>query len=300
MIGLVTFSFCSLLIQVEVFSETSKEYVPIAYPAKSADPTLPDFSTLLQVAPTVVNLTAYLDRIKPLSEPKWVRTGDIEEWLSAVFNSRATKGPEAREVWSGKIEVTDPDPVSTAYVVTRLEIDYLRKVPTMHTIFENWITSSGLGVGKDRRRFVKEHLTASTDNLFDILLRIVRGSPTQPPISATSSLANGSSSSLLASSASGSTAAACTTSLMQAVHQTPLSAAVLGLYQMIAEYSGKAGEDSMKVFDRIGDLIRTLPQHQLQRSIEWIFKDWASLQGINITIPGASVGGSGGGAGRKK
>ena len=251
---------------------------------------------LLQVAPTVVNLTAYLDRLKPLSEPKWVRTGDIEEWLSAVFNSRAVKGSEAREVWSGKIDVTDPDPVSTTYVVTRFTTDYLRKVPTMHTILENWITGSGLGVGKDRRRFVKEHLTASTENLFDILLRIVRGSPTQPPISATSSLA--SSSSLAGSSASGSTAATFTTTLLQAVHQTPLSAAVLGLYQMIAEYAGKAGEDSTRVFDRVGDLIRTLPQHQLQRSIEWIFRDWASLQGINVTISGASAGG--GGSGRKK
>jgi hypothetical protein len=109
---LTTFRRFCLLIQVEVFSETSKEYVPIAYPAKSADPTLPDFSTLLQVAPTVVNLTAYLDRLKPLSEPKWVRTGDIEEWLSAVFDSRTNKGSDAREVWSGKIKVTDPDPVS--------------------------------------------------------------------------------------------------------------------------------------------------------------------------------------------
>jgi len=178
--------------------------------------------------------------------------------------------------------VTDPDPV-----------------PTMHTILENWITGSGLGVGKDRRRFVKEHLTASTENLFDILLRIVRGSPTQPPISATSSLANVSSSSLAGSSASGSITTF-TTTLLQAVHQTPLSAAVLGLYQMIAEYAGKAGEDSTRVFDRVGDLIRTLPQHQLQRSIEWIFRDWASLQGINVTISGASAGGSGGGSGRKK
>ncbi|KAF8324468.1 uncharacterized protein EI90DRAFT_3157376 [Cantharellus anzutake] len=255
--------------------ETSKEYVPIAYPAKSADPTLPDFSTLLQVAPTVVNLTAYLDRLKPLSEPKWVRTGDIEEWLSAVFDSRTKKGSDAREVWSGKIKVTDPDPV-------------------IHTILGDWAASSGVGVGKNRRRFIKEHLTVSAENLFDILLRVVRGSM-QPPVSSTSSLTN--MSSLSGSPAIDPASSGSSMALMQSGHHTPLSAAILGLYQILAEYAKKAGDDSTKLFDHLGVLISTLPQHQLQRSIDWMFKDWAALHGINLGASASSSGGGGSGGG---
>lgn len=83
----------------------------MAFPTQSSDPTLPDFASLLQAGPTIVNLTAYLDRNKPLSEPKWVRTGDIEDWLTAVFASKPSDGPDGRGAWAGKIEVTDPDPV---------------------------------------------------------------------------------------------------------------------------------------------------------------------------------------------
>lgn len=104
-----------LLTQVEVFSESTKEYVPVTFPTNINDPTLPDFTRLLQDGPTTVDLTAYLDRNKPLSEPKWVRTGDIEDWLTAVFISKPSSGPEGRGAWAGKIEVTDPDPVRLAH-----------------------------------------------------------------------------------------------------------------------------------------------------------------------------------------
>ena len=52
----------------------------------------------------------YLDKDKPLSEPKWVKTGDIDEWLKNMFGQAKNEG---RASWNGKIEVVDPDPVST-------------------------------------------------------------------------------------------------------------------------------------------------------------------------------------------
>lgn len=55
----------------------------------------------------MVDLTAYLDRNKPLSEPKWVRTGDVEDLLLSVF----AKNMEARSAWASKVEIVDPDPV---------------------------------------------------------------------------------------------------------------------------------------------------------------------------------------------
>jgi hypothetical protein len=55
----------------------------------------------------MVDLIAYLDRNKPLSEPKWVRTGDVEDLLYSVFY----KNVQGRAAWANKVVVVDPDPV---------------------------------------------------------------------------------------------------------------------------------------------------------------------------------------------
>lgn len=55
----------------------------------------------------MVDLIAYLDRNKPLSEPKWVRTGDVEDLLYSVFY----KNVQGRAAWANKVAVVDPDPV---------------------------------------------------------------------------------------------------------------------------------------------------------------------------------------------
>ena len=54
-----------------------------------------------------ITIAAYLDRMNPLTEARWVKTGDVEAWIAqlAVTNGTASK-------WKGKITVSDPDPVS--------------------------------------------------------------------------------------------------------------------------------------------------------------------------------------------
>ena len=54
-----------------------------------------------------MTIVAYLDRLNPLTEARWVKTGDVEGWIGqlAVMNGTASK-------WKGKITVSDPDPVS--------------------------------------------------------------------------------------------------------------------------------------------------------------------------------------------
>lgn len=89
-----------------MLSDITRDYVPATY--TKDDPTLPNFASLLQTGlPTEVDLVAYLDRVKPLSEPKWVRTGDVDEFLQNVF----AKNAQGRKSWLGKVEVADPDPV---------------------------------------------------------------------------------------------------------------------------------------------------------------------------------------------
>lgn len=55
-----------------------------------------------------ITLTVFLNKKKPLSEPKWCRTNQADEWLYEQFGRRA--GTDAG--WRGKLEIVDPDAVS--------------------------------------------------------------------------------------------------------------------------------------------------------------------------------------------
>lgn len=78
------------------------------------DKTVPPFSTATLPLHTV--LTAYLDKEKPLSEPRWVKTGDVHDWLKSMFGRMFwVSGDAAAEGWEKKIEVMDADPVSPPF-----------------------------------------------------------------------------------------------------------------------------------------------------------------------------------------
>ena len=74
------------------------------------DPTVPPFSKAN--VPSEVTLLVYLDRARPLSEPKWVKSGDVQEWLKSMFGRMFWFARDAAGSWERKIEVVDPDPVS--------------------------------------------------------------------------------------------------------------------------------------------------------------------------------------------
>lgn len=74
------------------------------------DPTVPPFSKA--TVPSEVTLLVYLDRARPLSEPKWVKSGDVQEWLKSMFGRMFWLARDAAGGWEKKIEVVDPDPVS--------------------------------------------------------------------------------------------------------------------------------------------------------------------------------------------
>lgn len=63
-----------------------------------------------------VLLVAELDTANPLTEAKWVRTGDVDSWISQM-TGRIFKPEEKAECgWRRKITVVDPDPVSTSFL----------------------------------------------------------------------------------------------------------------------------------------------------------------------------------------
>ncbi|KAF7331881.1 Proteasome endopeptidase complex [Mycena kentingensis (nom. inval.)] len=199
-------------VYMETLSEVTKSYHPV-----ESSPSQTDFPPFSQAAtPLVVTLVVYLDIVRPLSEPKWVKTGDIPEWLKSLFGRMFWFAGDAAESWEKKIVVSDPDPP-----------------PTLTTVLEGWASSSGAGNLVERQRFVKTHL-CEMENVMEILLRLVRGNQPTPLASQTGSPLTGP---LLSAIAPGS------------IHgglQTPVSLAVLAMFRMTVEYASKAGGDKGK------------------------------------------------------
>ncbi|KDN43762.1 hypothetical protein K437DRAFT_295035 [Tilletiaria anomala UBC 951] len=119
-----------------------------ALPAEGVDHTLPPLFRLLPETsgepPTVgeeLRILVQLDRLQPLPNEPWLRTGNIKTLLAKMqsYSKRPQEHP-----WFGKLEVADPDPPPGLK-------DHLMEWANLH----NKTTS---GSPKDRRRFVNEHL----------------------------------------------------------------------------------------------------------------------------------------------
>ncbi|KAJ7638530.1 hypothetical protein FB45DRAFT_976678 [Roridomyces roridus] len=228
-------------ILMETLSEVTKSYNPIQSITGSDD--FPPFSQA--TTPLAMTLIVYLDNVRPLSEPKWVKTGDIPEWLKSLFGRMFWFAGDAAESWEKKIIVTDPDPP-----------------PTLNSVLEGWSTSSSAGTLTERQRFLKTHMT-EMDNVLEVLLRLVRGDrnaslgPAPAPVP------------------SGPLLSALKSGIPYASQQTPVSLAVMAMFRMTIEYAEKSDGDKGKteVEERFGEIVRCLPPSQIHKSLDAIFKD---------------------------
>lgn len=253
-------------IQVEGLSETTKSYLPLPTILEpcNADETIPSFSKV--PLPCRVHLIVHLDTDRPLSEPKWVKSGDVQEWLKSMFGRMFWVAGEAADGWEKKIEVADPDPVCVSSAILSL-FRHFSQAPTIWTVLEGWAVNSPVGIQNERQRFLKTHMT-EVDNLLEILLRLVRGeratpfSQTAPAISAPS--------------ISGPLLAAFSQSSAHGAQQTHVSLAVLAMFYMTIEYAQKAKGEKGKAEaeEKIGEIIRCLPSHLIYKSLDGIFKEW--------------------------
>jgi 20S proteasome subunit alpha 6 len=97
---------------MEGLSEVTKSYSPLSAPfdpPADSDPSVPPFWKIS--VPSTLHLTVYLDTVRPLSEPKWAKTGDIQDWLKSILGRMFWAAGDAAEGWEKKIQVVDPDPV---------------------------------------------------------------------------------------------------------------------------------------------------------------------------------------------
>jgi len=229
--------------------ESTQTYRYVSPTTSDVDATIPPFPKYLEQKrhPVRIRLTLYLDKEKPLSEPKWVKSGDIEEWLKSIFGTLKMTDSKDYAAWNGKIVVVDPDPPSTIY-----------------TVIDAWAQHSTAGPLAERLRFVNTHLKGHYDNLLEILLRLVRGDGSNSSRSTNGMQVYGSSL----------TSALSTSAPFHAAQQTHVSLAVLALFRLTGEYAETAGEDPKVLEHRVGEIIRALPQHLVHKSLDGIFRDW--------------------------
>ncbi|CAE7175379.1 unnamed protein product [Rhizoctonia solani] len=219
---------------VEVYNESTQRYELITPHAATQenDLTIPDLSKISQT-PSEITIVVHLDREKPLTETKWVKTGDLEEWLSNEFGP-LRPDPSGRANWSGKIHVADPDPA-----------------PTITTLMDAWCGHTMVGQPKERRRFVRQHMS-NIDHVLEILLRLVRGER------ATAGSGGGNE--------------------RGGQQQTHVSLAVLAIFRVATDYGARAGIERAVVEERVSEIVRSLPTHLVYKSLDGMFREWSFTQ----------------------
>jgi 20S proteasome subunit alpha 6 len=197
-----------------------------------------------------MTITVWLNKKRPLSEPKWCRSNAADEWLFETFTAQRSgivNSEAASTGWRGKLQVVDPDPA-----------------PTLQSILGGWTTTAMMGNLGERRIFI-DSLTATNDaaDLLEILLRLARGDR-NPTYGGGSGGGGG----------FGSLSAAVKPDSPFASHQTHVSLAVLQMYRLTMAYADKAGEGEA-VREKVEDIVRSLPVGMIQRSLDGLFREWA-------------------------
>src|ERR1700761_3413491 len=108
------------------------------------------------------------------------------------------------------------------------------QAPTIWTILDGWAGNSTVGLQTERQRFVRTHM-AETDNILEILLRLVRGERATPFTQAASTISP--------QSVAGPLRGALSSDSAHGSQQTHVSLAVLAVWRMTIEYALKALEE---------------------------------------------------------
>ncbi|KAK0524812.1 hypothetical protein OC842_005715 [Tilletia horrida] len=262
-----------------------------APPAKDADNlALSAFPPLFRLRTTdddLVSSTTFvvqLDPKYPVRQTEWLRTGDVEEFLSSFEAplSHAAERVFVPNPWRSKIFVMDPDPE-----------------PTIDDILQIWGAKSYAGNGRERRRFLREFFELSAEDgpakeedgregemsassagapvanspwaLGQILGRLGVGKNERyiAPTTTAAKIRSGSSMgpNPLTIAASG--------EMFGSGHaQSVAGLASVALFDFIQELAPAAGWTDSEVRARIGQLLMGLPQHTLFRALDSLFKDF--------------------------
>jgi 20S proteasome subunit alpha 6 len=103
------FHWLKAISQVEAMS-SPKTYVPLQLSSdvSNSDSLVPPFTEASSSSKLV--LLVHLDPDNPIPEEKWVKSGDLQEWLRTMFGPLFWTTSDS-DGWGKKIEVIDPEPV---------------------------------------------------------------------------------------------------------------------------------------------------------------------------------------------
>lgn len=136
-------------------------------------------------------------------------------------------------------------------------------------------------------------MLSSSDHMLEIILRQMQvrsagplaAAASMPTLSMMSSPAAG----LQSHSSSSSFLSSTPNTPNAAQHaQSPVSLAVVGLWDMTKEYAERASEDRAKVEERLGQLVvRSLPQSLIFKSLDALFREWGVRAGLPLQNSGS-------------
>ncbi|CEH18026.1 hypothetical protein CBOM_04458 [Ceraceosorus bombacis] len=187
-------------------------------------------------------INVQLDRPTTL-EDKWLRSGDVGEWLSALpaFSTRVSE-----PVWQEKIHVADPDPL-----------------PTVSQVCQDWTNKSSIGTPRERRRFIADQLQGG-EAMHEIVAQIMRN-PNNPALSKHEVAPP-----LLETFDKTAFSA----------NQNHLALAALRLLDLIQEYGAASGTSGELILTHLNDLIMALPTTVIFKALDALWKEAHEKQRI--------------------
>jgi hypothetical protein len=114
---------------------------------------------------------------RPLSEPKWVKSRDVQKWLKSVFGRMFWVAKDAADRWKGRSKWTLTLWVTLFFTSRPIAHTWFMlgpESPTIWTILESWSVNSPVGTQTERRRLLKMNISSEPDNILWILLWLVR------------------------------------------------------------------------------------------------------------------------------
>jgi hypothetical protein len=215
-----------------------------------------------------IDIVAYLDRVYPLTEARWVRTGDVDGWI-AQMTGQGVGNKDENPGWRGKIEVVDPDPVSLVVfflwdfteILTLPGSAVLLQPPTFEHALMTWRESSTIASKADLERFCATQMS-NIDNIVEVLLRIIRGEHrTDRPFPQTPQPASV-------------TALAANLGVPYPEHQTHVSLATYSLFKLAVDTAVQAGLGREAIDRKVSEIVRALPYSLLFKALETMAKEF--------------------------
>lgn len=192
----------------------------------------------------------FLDTKRPLSEPGWCKSGDVEEWLAREFGPSSVPVP-----WKNKIKVIDPDKVSnTRHPLMGRMVDQIFQPPSLKEIMSSWCARASVGTSESRNRFREEKL-GDFSRILELLFRVIRGERTYSGNRLESGFAEN--------------------PTLPASLQTPTILAVSSIVDIAVNFanqvSGPLGLNLVQ--GQISEVIEKIPSVQLHRALDSMYRE---------------------------